>query len=168
MRRQRMAWVRKTAGMILFWLLLLALLLITVLNILGFSLYIVTSGSMEPAISTGSTILTGPVSFSKLKEGDVITYRLPAGNLAVTHRIVMIDQETKKIRTKGDANAAPDAAAVSEEQILGKVYLDVSCLNPLFRYLASKEGKISAAGLALLCLLAGWADLPELLYKTSL
>ena len=159
MVRQSLARIRRRAGLVLFWFLLPAFFLLTCLNFLGFSMYIVTSGSMEPAIRTGSTILTGPFAFSGLKDGDVITFRLGEGNVAVTHRIVMIDYQAKRIRTKGDANADPDAALVREDQILGKVYMDLSLFSPLFRFLASREGKIALVGFALLCLLAGQADL---------
>ena len=68
----------------------------------GFKILAVTSGSMEPAVTTGSLVVeTVP---RKFQVGDIITYKLTqnSGNL-VTHRIVDIEKLTAKIFLKSKA-----------------------------------------------------------------
>jgi len=81
----------------------------------------VRSGSMEPAIKTGSVVLVTPVK--KYKIGDVITYkgRGPKEE-SITHRIEnteVIEGEMLYI-TKGDANNAPDSRKITEDEIIGR------------------------------------------------
>jgi len=72
----------------------------------------VLTGSMEPAIPTGSLAIVTPVRGEELAVGDVITFHHPNAPTAyVTHRIVAIegDGASRAFATKGDANALPDA-----------------------------------------------------------
>jgi len=92
----------------------------------GPKFFIVESGSMEPAIHTGSIVMI--TRTDDYKVGDVITFgandkiRVPT-----THRIQEIKQagEIKTYVTKGDANNAPDMREVKQEEILGKVVLTI-------------------------------------------
>lgn len=83
---------------------------------IGYQALIVRSGSMEPAIRTGSVVLVQPVPASSLKVGDVITYeRAGETVIVVTHRIVGILQggPTPTFQTQGDASGAPDPYTVT-------------------------------------------------------
>src|SRR5258706_6709763 len=109
-----------------------------VLNRLGLTFYSVTSGSMEPAIPTGSLIYSGKFNLDELKKGDIITFTLTnkdGKSAVVTHRIDEIkkadiilftpdrkEQRITKISyvTKGDANGSSDQDEVLPNQILGK------------------------------------------------
>ena len=81
---------------------------------LGWQRYIITSGSMTGTYDRGSLVLDEVVPVSKLRKGDVITYRPPAGSGPaglVTHRIAEITTDKlgqRTFRTKGDANEAAD------------------------------------------------------------
>jgi signal peptidase I len=81
---------------------------------LGWQRYVIVSGSMTGTYDRGSLVLDEVVPVSELREGDVITYRPPAGAGPVglvTHRIAEIttDQVGRRtFRTKGDANEAAD------------------------------------------------------------
>jgi signal peptidase I len=86
------------------------LLLATMLPIPGnYEVKIVKSGSMEPAIHTGSVVVVKPEA--SYKQGDVITFgKDTKTQVPTTHRIV--DTQVKSgimhYITKGDANNAPD------------------------------------------------------------
>ena len=83
---------------------------------------IVKSGSMEPAIHTGSIVVVKPQSSYAV--GDVITFgedtkvRIPT-----THRIVSVrdDAGTVSYSAKGDANEEADPIVVSKGSVIGKV-----------------------------------------------
>jgi signal peptidase len=71
----------------------------------------VLTGSMRPTMPEGSVVVTTPVRSSRLREHDVITYRIPVEDRRiVTHRIVEVVEPGNEpvVRTKGDANTAPD------------------------------------------------------------
>lgn len=79
--------------------------------LLGFQRYVITSGSMAGSYDRGSLIFDRVVPTSSLRAGDVITFRPPGQAALVTHRIVSVRsvRGQRVLRTKGDANPAPDA-----------------------------------------------------------
>ena len=95
--------------------------------------YIVQSGSMEPAIKTGSIVISYPSN--SYSEGDVVTFSKSVGakNL-ITHRVEArffpdgVDKKPTYL-TSGDANEDFDPGDVKHEQIVGKVYLTVPYLG---------------------------------------
>ena len=102
------------------------LLYVATLLMPGFNAFIVSSGSMEPAISTGSVVYTAPPAMgSSLNKGDVITYE--DGRHLTTHRIHEVNHDNGEYSfvTKGDANEKPDSREVTREDIVGEVFLDV-------------------------------------------
>ena len=84
---------------------------------LGFHPYIVLSGSMEPAIPTGSIVFIDTHDQTP-DVSDVITYQ--NGGQNVTHRVVQVLENGTSV-TKGDANDMPDPSPVSPGQIIGIV-----------------------------------------------
>lgn len=71
----------------------------------------VLTGSMRPDFPEGSLIVQTPLPVHRVQVGDVITYRIPVGDRrVVTHRVVEIVEHGQfpVLRTKGDANSAPD------------------------------------------------------------
>lgn len=87
--------------------------------IFGYTLKSVLSGSMDPEFKTGSLIAVKKISdVNDLKKGDVITFTQDDGS-AVTHRIIGITKKGGRLmfETKGDHNAAPDAAPVQAEKV---------------------------------------------------
>lgn len=92
----------------------------------GFKILAVTSGSMEPAVATGSLVVE--IVPRKLQIGDIVTYKLSQNSRnLVTHRIVEIDKinGSNFFKVKGDAVNQPDAELVPEDQITGKVILSI-------------------------------------------
>lgn len=97
--------------------------------------YIVLSGSMEPAISTGSLVFVQTRELF-IETGDVILYETDAGN--VTHRVA--EYTAGQYITKGDANKTHDPAPVKEEQIKGKVIFDIPGLGYGVLFLRTPQG----------------------------
>ena len=125
----------------------LAMLLVG-LKFLGFQIYTVVSGSMEPTYHVGSLIYVKKVDPNTLKVKDPITFKL-GDNTIATHRIVEIvpnEQDSTKysFRTKGDANEDVDANLVEPEKVLGKAYFTIPYLGYLATYIQSYPGNMVA------------------------
>ena len=65
----------------------------------------VLTGSMAPAHPAGSLVVVRPVDIDEVRTGDVITYQLCSGELAVA---------TQVLTTRGDATSVADAQPVRE------------------------------------------------------
>ena len=133
----------------------LAILMVGI-KLLGFQIYTVISGSMEPNYHVGSLIYVKQVNPSTLKKNDTITFKLGTDTIA-THRIIEIvyDEDTTKysFRTKGDANDNPDANLVPQDKILGKTMYTVPYLGYLATYIQNYPGNIVAICIALFLIL---------------
>jgi signal peptidase len=103
----------------------------------------VLTGSMEPGIPTGSTVLVRPVDPLTLHVGDVATYQKEPGKLElITHRVQGI-QQTKRgteFIFKGDANNTADADPVPASMVRGKVWFHVPYLGEVHDGLHGKGG----------------------------
>jgi signal peptidase I len=89
----------------------LAALAVLAPSLWGWQRYAIVSGSMTGTYDRGSLVLDEVVPVSDLRVGDVITYRPPAGDHLVTHRIAWIGKDpsgARVFRTKGDANPVAD------------------------------------------------------------
>ncbi len=101
----------------------------------GYEVRIVQSGSMEPALTTGSVVLIREQASYLV--GDIITYGDErSGSLPTTHRIVADQLQEGKIAftTKGDANDSEDQSVTSLESVRGKVILDIPYLGYLLDF----------------------------------
>lgn len=105
----------------------------------NFESLVVMSGSMEPAIHTGSVAFVK--STGSVQVGDIVTFknpRDPATNF--THRIVSIENEI--IKTKGDANDSPDSWELTKEDIVGKFLLSIPLLGYPVHFAKTPRGFI--------------------------
>lgn len=96
----------------------------------NYKIMIVQSGSMAPAIKTGSIVIIKPSP--DYKAGDIITFGpYSKTKVPTTHRIVEIKEENGQTSyiTKGDANNAPDDRKISKKDIIGKVLFDIPYLG---------------------------------------
>jgi len=107
------------------------LLLVSILPITGnLKIFVVLSGSMEPAIKTGSVIVVKPTKDYKI--GDIITFgKNTRTETPITHRIVEIIDDNGRVKyaTKGDANNAADNSQVASNRVIGKVYFKAPYLG---------------------------------------
>ncbi len=127
-----------------YWLVLTALIIVagltavSALNIPGnYKLLVVLSGSMEPAIKTGSVVVVKPES--SYKTGDVITFSEKNNpKITTTHRVFGIDEGG--FITKGDANNSTDSARVAAEQIIGKTIFSIPYLGYPVSFAKTQQG----------------------------
>lgn len=95
----------------------------------GIKTFAVLSGSMEPAILTGSLayVDTG-VECNEIAEGDVVAFDI-GDNKVVTHRVVENDVDGQIMITKGDANVDVDLAPVTYADYIGETVFSIPYLG---------------------------------------
>ncbi len=90
-------------------------------NLLGYQLYTVQSGSMEPTLRVGAVIVSKtPADPAALTVGDVVTFRT-GGGAVVTHRVIQRLEDSGGIqyRTKGDNPVkSPDPELLTPDRVL--------------------------------------------------
>ena len=94
-------------------------------QVLGYSVFRVMTGSMEPEIRENSLLLVQKTPPEDIVPGDVISFFSPDPMLegAVnTHRVVRVEKENGRIQfiTKGDANVIEDTYPVDASALVGK------------------------------------------------
>jgi signal peptidase len=100
----------------------------------GAKTFVVQSGSMEPAIRTGSIVVVLPQE--KYQTGDVITFGpYSKSRPLTTHRIVEVT--STGYVTQGDANNATDARTVLSSNVIGRVRFSI----PYFGYAVAAAQK---------------------------
>ncbi len=109
---------------------------------------IVMSGSMEPAIHTGSVVLINTKN-KEAEEGDIIAFQ--RGDMFVTHRVT--DITASGFLTKGDANDSADPGMVDKSQVIGTTLLSLPRAGYLLHALQTTWGLIGIICILLLTLL---------------
>lgn len=151
------------SGLVVALVVILAVALVGV-RLIGFQVYTVLSGSMEPEYPVGSLIYVKEIDYRELEVGDVITYMLDADTV-VTHRITRVlpdenEPDTLRFFTKGDANDAEDGASVHYKNIIGSPVLSVPKLGYLAAYIQNPPGMYIAIAVgALMVMLVFLPDL---------
>ena len=140
----RRTWLSRCLG-ILSTILLLSLVLLclplTVPRLLGYQVYSVISGSMEPAIPTGSLVYIGEVEPAEVAEGEVIAFYGARDSASIiTHRVVENRVVTGEFVTRGDANQTKDMNPVPYENVIGKVVRSVPGGGVMAEMFTSREG----------------------------
>ncbi|TKJ20118.1 signal peptidase I [Blastococcus sp. CCUG 61487] len=117
----------------------------------------VLSGSMAPALEVGDLVVKRLVSPTELAAGDVVTYRDPARNRYVTHRVQSIvwRGDLADVITRGDANEVGEEWSVPAEGTVGLVVLRVPAAGYVLAGLGTTVGQLVLGAVALG--LAGWA-----------
>ena len=77
--------------------------------------------SMNPTLKSGDGINVIPYGKKKIRIGDVIVFPSPTGDHNVIHRVVSVDSQG--IRTRGDNNSNIDPWTLSQDGIIGHVFL---------------------------------------------
>ncbi|HBV88802.1 signal peptidase I [Desulfosporosinus sp.] len=115
-RLQKVRWVRKAISGAVF-LALCFLIVWTIFSIqltrsrgeipsvLGYQLFVIESGSMEPTLKIGAVIISNKVEDPyELRVNDIVTFR-SISRAIITHRIIEVvinEDGSKAYRTKGD------------------------------------------------------------------
>ena len=95
-------------------------------QVLGYSVFRVMTGSMEPEIREDSLLVVKKIPPEEIAPGDVISFFSPDPMLegAVnTHRVVRIEKENGRTQfiTKGDANVIEDTYPTDASALVGRV-----------------------------------------------
>ena len=119
---------------------------------------VIGGGSMEPTLGLGSAIVIRPVDPASLAVGDIVSMQVGPERTTYTHRIVaVVDRaDGRWIRTKGDANAAPDPTLVPAGAVLGRVELVIPYAGYLLALLSLPLGVMFVLGLAATLLAIAW------------
>lgn len=130
---------------------ILAFLPLTAPRLLGYGIYEVVSGSMEPEIPVGSVIYVKAADPEEIGEGEIIAFW--RNDSVITHRVLENHHPEKEFITKGDANAGEDLAPIPYHDLIGKVGFHLPVLGSMMTLLASTAGKLYAAFFAVCGLL---------------
>jgi len=114
----------------------------------GYMMFRVVTGSMEPTMSVGTLLITKNVDIASVSVDDIVcfrTYDTQIYGSVVTHRVVDIIQDSEGIllQTKGDANSMADSYFVSQENMIGKVIWfagEKNVLTSAFSFFTNKVG----------------------------
>lgn len=114
-------------------LILLVIAVFLILHfIFGITPYITMSGSMEPAIHTGSLCFVNTrAEYSDIEEGDIIAFTNTAG-VKVTHRVIAVTEDG--FETKGDANEVSDGLSTKEWNFCGKTLFSIPYLGYVVKF----------------------------------
>ena len=124
-------------------------------RLLGFQVYTVISGSMEPELSVGDLLYVKPVgSISDIQVGDDISFVLNEDLVVATHRVVRIDAEKQHLYTKGIANEIEDSDPVHFNNVIGVVRFNIPLLGFVSNFVQNPPGMyITIAAVAVLMVL---------------
>ncbi|MBO7252632.1 MAG: signal peptidase I [Oscillospiraceae bacterium] len=131
-------------------------------RLLGYQVYNVVSGSMEPAYSVGDLLYVKPVDPYTVQVGDPITFVLNENLVVATHRVVAIDPENQLFQTKGDANEHADAAPVHFNNLIGIPKFHIPKLGYISDYVQNPPGTYIA--IAFCAVLLAAVFLPDLIF----
>ncbi|MCI8391702.1 MAG: signal peptidase I [Roseburia sp.] len=119
---------------------------LTAPRLMGYEIYHVISGSMEPQIPVGSVIYVAAAAPEDVLENDVIAFW--SNDSVVTHRVMSNRMVEGEFVTKGDANEAEDINTVPYENLIGQVKYHIPILGDLMVILTGTVGKIYLLGFA--------------------
>ena len=108
-----------------------AALPLTVPQYMGYQIYDVVSGSMEPTVPVGSIIYVKEAEPSSIKKGDIIAFQ--SGESIVMHRVVDNKIVEGTFTTKGDANPSEDMNEVPYANLIVWKYFGPSLHDLLCR-----------------------------------
>lgn len=118
---------------------------ILILQLLGYKPYVVMSGSMEPAIHTGSVcFIDTNAKYSEISVDDIIAFK--TSTMEVTHRVISINNEG--LETKGDANENSDGITTTKNNFIGKNVFSIPYIGYISKMLQTK--KIQIIGISLI------------------
>ena len=118
-------------------------------NIGGYMMFRVVTGSMEPTIPVGALMITQETDIRSIRVDDIVCFRTQEAAIwgkIVTHRVVeILDMAGGEVllRTQGDANLIADGYLVNAGNFVGKVIWHTgngSMLATIFSFFTNKIG----------------------------
>lgn len=142
----------------------LTILLVTVIawltlpRLMGWQAQVVLSGSMEPAMPTGSVAFVQPIEPEQLDVGDIISFYHPEKpSRVVTHRLAEIVRQDGNLvfQTRGDANDNVDPWLVPAADVIGTVRFSVPYTGYVTQRLRSPLGFALLVGIPAAVIIVG-------------
>lgn len=93
----------------------------------GFSLFRVVTGSMEPTLPVGSLLVCRQTPVEEIGEDDIVCFVSRSPEMmgrVITHRVIAVYDNGEGqilLETKGDANLSADGELVTANNLIGKV-----------------------------------------------
>lgn len=118
-------------------------------NVFGYSMFRVVTGSMEPTIPVGALLLTRETGMAEVMKGDIICFYAQESAIfgkMMTHRVIDIHTAIDGslfFETKGDANLTMDGYFVTAANYVGKVIWytgETNMLTSVFNFFTNKIG----------------------------
>ena len=106
------------------------------INIFGYTVFSVATGSMQPTLNINDIIIIKITD--EIKEGDIITFK--ENNEFITHRVIRKNDET--FITKGDSNNSEDNP-INKQNIIGKFICKIPVIGVLGDILTTPKVFIS-------------------------
>lgn len=142
---------RKRIGKLILIIVILFCILLMIPKVLGYQVYHVISGSMQPDIPINSVVYVEKKEAAQIQKGDIIAfYSVSDSGAIITHRVVKNQVVSGQFVTKGDANNKEDIAPVPYEYVIGKVVLSIPLLGGVFSAMTTLIGKIVVGCLVLI------------------
>lgn len=146
-KKSPVAAVCSALGTALLILLIVICLPLTVPKAFHYHVYTVISGSMEPAIPTGSLVYIKEMEPKDVQADDVIAFYGTKDTASIiTHRVVENRVLMGEFITKGDANATKDMNPTPYDNFIGKVAYSIPKVGGIALVLTGVYGKILAGG----------------------
>ena len=123
-------------------------------RLMGYRVFNVISGSMEPAYSVGDLIYVKEVDPYSIQAGTPITFVLNEDLVVATHRVVEVDAEKQRFYTKGDANETPDAAPVHFNNVIGVPQFSIPMLGYVSDFIQNPPGMYITVGVGVVLIIA--------------
>lgn len=127
-------------------LVILVALPMVVPRVIGYEMYGVLSGSMEPTFPVGSVVYVKPSEPSEIQVQDAITFRI-GEDVVATHRVIEIDEQAQSFVTKGDANKDKDLSPIKFDRLIGKAVFCIPYLGSFSQFIQSQGGMIAGGGI---------------------
>lgn len=140
---------------------------------LGYRGLVVMSGSMEPAVPTGSLVVVKRIPAEQIEVGEVISFRSPEfSGQTITHRVQAVSAGGGRVEveTRGDANTGSEEWVIDPAGTVGRFELRVPGLGYLLAPLQGRAARLllvagPAVLLAVLLVAGIWRPAPGRLRK---
>ena len=160
---QRLKKIWSVASTVLVVLVVLCAVFLMGSRVMGYQVYTVISGSMEPNFRVGDLLYVKEVPAGEIRVGDAITFVQNEQLVVATHRVVRIDAEKQLFYTKGDANEIEDGPPVHFRNLIGRAEFSIPLLGYVSDFVQNPPGMYITivAGAVLIILVF----LPDMLQK---
>lgn len=127
-------------GMLMLLTVIAAAVPLTIPRYMGYEIFNVVSGSMEPQIPVGSVIYVKAIDPVDVEKGDIIAFE--SGDSIIMHRVVQNKMVEGTFVTKGDANQMEDINDIPYASLVGIVVRHIPILGQVLILFGSLFGRI--------------------------